>query len=118
MVDTSISVNGDTLAGLPELVRFDAADQRKIPSPGTMRAIKAETGRSWDELVGEAAETADRFQTMIWIKLRRDFPALRWADCAEIEIEIDQEAGPAMDPTKLADSLGSVSSPGSAGSGG
>lgn len=118
MVDTA-SVNGDTRQELPDLVRIDALDQRKIPSPGTMRAIKAETGRSWDELVGEHADTADRFQTMIWIKLRREIPDLRWDDCAEIEIEIDEgTVAAALDPTRLAGSPGSDSSPASVGSGG
>lgn len=87
----------------------------RVPSPGTQRALKAETGKSFDDLVGPDADGADRFQTFIWAKLRRSTPGLRWADCAEIEIEIDENAIPTVDPTER---VASTSSPASVGSGG
>jgi hypothetical protein len=38
------------------------------------------------------ADATDRFQTMIWMKLRREIPDLRWEECAEIDIVIDEGA--------------------------
>lgn len=81
---------------LPELVVFNASESRRVPAPGTMRALKAETGRSWDELMGEDADAADRFQTMIWMKLRREHPGLRWDDCAEVAVEISDDVDPTL----------------------
>jgi len=100
----------------PAVVKFDATEARRVPSPGTMRALKAETGRGWDELMGGDADPADRFQTMIWMKLRREIPGLTWTDCAEIESEISDET--TVDPTQLVRPGASVTSPDSAVSGG
>jgi hypothetical protein len=113
MVDTSIvSSNGQTRV-LPELIRLTAAESQRIPSPGTQRALKAETGRPWDQLVGPDADSADRIQTMIWIQLRRTIPDLHWDECADIDVQIEDGALD-VDPTQLA---GSASSPRSAGFG-
>lgn len=101
---------------LPELVVFSAAESRRIPSPGTMRALKAETGRNWDEFMGDRADSADRFQTMIWMKLRRSHPGLRWEQCGDIEIEI--EDSDVVGPPSAPGPVSSVTLPGSAASGG
>jgi len=98
---------------LPESVRIGNAEQHRIPSPGTQRALKAETGRGWDEMVGPDAESADRIQTMIWIHLRRQIPGLRWDECDEVTIEIEEDAVPAH-PSLLS---ASAPLPRSAGSG-
>jgi hypothetical protein len=115
MVETAISsVNGDTVRRqLPEMIRLTAAESQRIPSPGTQRALKAQTGQTWDKLVGPDADSADRVQTMIWIQLRRTYPDLRWDECDEIDVQIEEGALD-VDPTSLG---GSVSSPLSAGSG-
>ena len=119
MVDTvelSTTVNGDVTSTheLPALVHLAAEEARRIPSPGTQRALKAETGRAFDELCGPDADSADRFQTLIWMKLRRSIPGLRWDECADVDVQIDEDVV-AVDPTRLA---GSAISPPSAGSGG
>jgi hypothetical protein len=118
MVDTA-SVNGasadvalNVRPELPELIHLEAAEARRIPAPGTQRALKAETGRTFDELVGANADGADRIQTLIWMKLRRQFPGLRWADCDDVDVEVEEGALP--DPTSL---VVSASSPPSADSG-
>jgi hypothetical protein len=113
VVDTSLSSNGQART-LPSLIQLTAAESQRIPSPGTQRALKAETGRAWDVLVGPDADSADRIQTMIWIQLRRTIPDLHWDECADIDVQIDEGVLASMDPTKL---VGSVSSPPSAGSG-
>jgi hypothetical protein len=119
MVDT-IAVNGEAeqraelpAAELPELLELSTAEARRIPSPGAQRALKAETGRSYDQLCGPEADGADRIQTLIWMKLRREHPGLRWEACAEVTVQVEEGALD-VDPTKLA---ASVSSPPSADSG-
>lgn len=111
---TETSNNGTTPMALPEFLVLTTSDSQRVPSPGTQRALKAETGHSWEELMGEGGDSADRFQTIIWTRLRKDHPGLRWEDCAEVEIQlVEDEVGP--DP--LAGALTANSQP-SAGSGG
>lgn len=105
MVDT---MNGQRT--LPTVIHLNTDEARRVPSPGTQRALKAQTGRGFDELM--AGDSADRFQTQIWIKLRRDFPDLEWADCEDVELVID-DAVAANPPS----GSGSTTSPSSAGSG-
>jgi hypothetical protein len=119
MVDT-ISVNGDTDTPaeteprqLPELIHIAAAEAGRIPSPGTQRALKAETGKTFDEMAGPDADGADRIQTLIWMKLRRTYPGLRWDECADVDVQIEEGALD-LDPTKL---VASASSPPSVDSG-
>ena len=125
MVDTEMSTNGAPDLGtreipqppspfvLPALIHVSGAEMGRVPSPGTQRALKAQTGKSFDQLCGSAADGADRIQTLIWMKLRRDFPGLQWADCDDVEVQIEEGYGD-VDPTSL---VGSVSLPPSADSG-
>src|SRR5262245_10690283 len=119
MVNTdtmTASTNGEQHrppADLPEIVTLTNEESRRIPSPGAQRAVKAETGRSYEQLCGQEAAGADRTQTLVWMKLRRRWPELRWSDCAEVSIQVDDELVP-VDPTKLA---ASAPSPPSAASG-
>jgi hypothetical protein len=113
MVDTA-TVNGNEVVErqLPESIHLEAVEARRIPSPGTQRDLKAQTGHTFDQLCGADADGADRLQTLIWIKLRREFPGLRWADCADVDVEVDE--GMLPDPTSL---VASASSPPSVDSG-
>jgi len=115
MVDTNVVTNGEsaTSVALPDIIEITTAEASRIPSPGAQRALKAETGRSFDELCGANADGADRTQTMIWMKLRRDRPGLRWGDCDEVTVQVDGGVLD-VDPTKL---VASVISPPSADSG-
>lgn len=113
MTDNGDEATLDEHETLPELLYLTADEARRIPSPGAQRALKAETGRSYDQMCGPNAESADRFQTLIWMKLRRDHPGLKWADCEDVGVQVEDGAVP-VDPTKLA---GSVPSPPSAGTG-
>jgi len=112
-----MTTNGDARVRpvLPELLHLNAEDARRIPSPGTQRALKAETGQTYDQLCGPEADSADRIQTMIWMRLRRDHPGLRWDDCEDVEVQIEEGADLTVDPTNLA---ASGSLPPSAASGG
>jgi len=101
-------------APLPESVTIPLAELQAFPSPGTQRALKAETGRDYMAMVGPAADSADRTQTQIWVHLRKSVPGLAWADCEEISLQFPDGEAAAVDPTVLA-SFGP--SPGSAASG-
>jgi hypothetical protein len=118
MVDTDIVTNGEAPAAagweLPDIVELTAAEARRIPSPGAQRALKAETGKAFDQLAGPEADGADRIQTLIWLKLRRQYPGLAWAACEDVTVQVEEGALDAVDPTKLA---ASETSPPSAGSG-
>lgn len=114
---STLTTNGDAPPVprvLPELVAITATEARRIPSPGAQRALRAETGRGFDELCGPEADGADRIQTLVWMKLRRDIPDLRWGECDEVSVQVEEGALEAADPTRLAVS---ETLPGSAGSG-
>jgi hypothetical protein len=104
MVDTTDSVvsqNGDRRLSLPEVVSLTLAEMQQFPSPGTQRALKAETGQDYMALVGPKADSADRTQTQIWTHLRKQFPGLRWDECDDVTLQIADEDVKALDPTKL-----------------
>lgn len=91
---------------LPELVEISTAEARRIPSPGAQRELKAQTGRGFDELCGPGADGADRTQTLVWMKLRRTYPGLKWEECSEVTVQVEDGALD-VDPTKLVDSASS-----------
>ena len=101
---------------VPEAVRLPANTVPRF-TPNQIRALKAETGRSFTELMdGENGDgdDGDRWQLMVWLQLRRQGLLVSWADCANVGIDVDtDEAEP--DPTSGGPS---TSSPPSAGSGG
>lgn len=99
---------------LPAVVRIPAGDANRIPSPGTQRLLRAQTGRDFQDFMAVDGDSADRFQTLIWIHLRRDIPDLTWAECADVDVIIDDTAS-RPDPTSLPVS---TTSPSSADSGG
>lgn len=66
-------------------------------TPNEMRRLKAETGRPLSELASETADEADRLQTMVWLRLRRDGLEVRWDECGDVALEVEE---PAPDPTR------------------
>lgn len=82
-------------------------------SANQMRRLKAETGRTMDELMGEAASDEDRVQTFVWFELRRQGFEATWNQAGDVEVEFQQDDQP--DPTNAEPS---TNSPGSAVSGG
>lgn len=95
------------LEPVPEFVEMTSAELQRFPSPGTQRALKAETGRDYMALVGPDADSADRTQTQVWAFLRRRIPGLRWADCEEVGMAVvDAGALPVLDPTRPVSSTG------------
>ena len=97
------SSNGDRRLSLPDVVTLTKADVAQFPSPGTQRALKAQTGRDFLAMVGPDADSADRTQTQIWTFLRKQIPDLRWDECDEVALAISDEDMTSLDPTKLDD---------------
>jgi hypothetical protein len=108
MVDTATvsSGNGERPPPvLPDTVTITIAEMQGFPSPGTQRALKAETGRDYMELVGPKADSADRTQTQIWTHLRRTIRDVRWEDCSEISMLLADAGAAAVDPSLFANSV-------------
>ena len=95
---------------VPEVVVLspDAVSLRLTPNE--MRQVADATGKPLDGLLGEEAEMADRLQTIVWVKLRREGHDLTWVEAGDIIVEFA-----AVDPTSGGPS---TSSPDSADSGG
>jgi hypothetical protein len=113
MADTPVNDNGstavaelpvppDTRLPLPEFVTVTNREMQQFPSPGTQRALKAETGLDYMALIGPDADSADRTQTQVWQHLRKTVPGLRWDDCADVGLQLDD--GTAPDPFALGSS--------------
>ena len=99
-------------APLPDEVTIDTTNLELRMTPNQMRALKAETGRTLEELVGEGADDADRMQAMAWLELRRQGFDARWSAVGDVAVVVKSEA---PDPTSSGDS---TSSPRSAATGG
>lgn len=112
-MDTTSELTTATTNGrLPELVEVNAAEMRL--SPNELRALKATTGRTMEDLMGEDADEADRLQAMVWVELRRKGYAATWAEAGDVGIGFATSAAAKSDPTPTDTT---PSSPGSAGSG-
>jgi hypothetical protein len=96
---------------LPESITVTQSPDVHL-SPNQMRALKAETGKTLEELMGAEADEADRMQAMIWLELRRQGHDARWDQVGDVYVEFVPEP---PDPTRTDDS---ESSPPSAASGG
>ena len=86
---------------LPDVVTIPMHELQQFPSPGTQRALKAQTGRDYLDMVGPNGNSPDRTQTQVWTHLRKTIPGLRWDACEDVALQVDDEAV-VMDPTKLA----------------
>ena len=80
---------------LPESVTVSQTPDLRM-TPNQMRALKAETGRTLEELMGEGADDADRLQAMVWLELRRQGYHAEWDAIGDVGIEIKAEPS---DPT-------------------
>jgi hypothetical protein len=78
-------------------VRIDATSLRMRPAD--MRQLTKATGRTYEQLLG-SEETADKFQAMAFIELRRRHPETDadqlWSMAGDVEIEMGTEP---PDPT-------------------
>jgi len=95
---------------LPDFVEVSQNPDLRM-SPNLIRALKAETGKTLDELLGESADEADRIQTIVWLQLRRQGFDVRWGEVGDVALEYVEEPA---DPTN---GEPSTSSPASAASG-
>jgi len=95
---------------LPETITITGQPDVRM-TPNQMRALKAETGHTLEELMGDTADDADRMQTLVWLELRRHGHNARWSEVGDVGVEFQSEP---PDPTT---SGGSPSLPDSAATG-
>jgi len=95
---------------LPDVVTLTSVAPRF--SANELRMLKAQTGRTMEDLLGPGAEDADRWQTMAWLELRRAGHDVSWQDAGDVQVAVVDET---PDPTNGGPS---TSSPGSAATGG
>lgn len=98
---------------LPEEIVVDTANLAIRMTPNELRALKAETGRSMEDLMGEGAEMADRLQAISWLRLRREGYAVSWAEAGDVGVRFETSEAKPPDPTSgdtSATSPGSVTS--------
>ena len=73
-------------------VRIDVTALRMAPS--VMRLLSHTTGRSMEQLL-QSEESADKFQAMAFVELRRRHPELDgdqlWAAAGDVEVELVNE---------------------------
>ena len=91
----------ERLVTLPTSVEANPNDLRL--SPNELRALKAETGRTMQDLMGEDADDADRMQAIVWIELRRRGFDASWNDAGDVAIAFTT---PEPDPTSGSTSTG------------
>ena len=65
-------------------------------SPNEMRLLKAQTGRTLGELLGEKGDDADRIQTLVWLELRRLGHAIDWEAAGDVNVAFEKDE---PDPT-------------------
>ena len=76
---------------LPESVEVTQNPDLRM-TPNQMRALKAETGKTLDELIGEEADEADRLQAIVWLELRRRGHDAHWDQIGDVAVEFKEEA--------------------------
>ena len=80
---------------LPETIRT-----RQSLTPNEMRALKAATGRTLDDLLGGEAEdmdrAPDRIQSLVWCALRRAGHDVTWDQAGDVAPDMTDEP---VDPT-------------------
>lgn len=115
MAETDHAVTPLRREPLPTVVNVDPQNMAATTrlAPNELRALKQQTGKTMNELLGEDADDADRMQTLVWLRIRRDHGRtdVTWNECGDVEVGFEAAA---VDPTSAP---GETSSPPSAGTG-
>ena len=64
--------------------------------PNEMRVLKAQTGRTLQELLGPEGDEEDRLQLLIWLELRRQGFEPSWEEAGDVAVTVEQKPA---DPT-------------------
>jgi hypothetical protein len=91
---------------LPETIRITANTAPRV-TPNQMRLLRAETGKTMEEVFGDKASEEDRLQAVIWLELRRQGYNASWDDAGDVGFEPVDEP---PDPTSTGNSTGSLRS--------
>lgn len=87
---------------LPESITIANPNDLRV-SPNELRALKAVTGRSMSDLMGEDADDADRMQAIVWLELRRLGYLPAWDEVGDVAIAFGETT---PDPTPTDTSSG------------
>ena len=88
------------LKPLPTSVSVSQAGDFRM-TPNEMRELKAATGKTLTDLMGDEGEDADRVQALIWLQLRRDGYEPSWEQAGDVSVIYEGEVA---DPTSAAPS--------------
>jgi hypothetical protein len=72
---------------LPDFVRVGGIGDVRL-SPNEVRMLRAATGKTMTNLLGDDADDADKLQATVWLTLRRDGYSPTWDDCGDIQISM------------------------------
>jgi len=97
-------VEESDLKTLPTQITVDAAPGSISFTPNELRLLKAATGRTMTDLMGENGEDADKMQAVVWIELRRRGHSPSWEDAGDVAIAFE---APVSDPSQIATSTAS-----------
>lgn len=86
-----------TTGPLPTHIAIANANDVRM-SPNELRVLKAVTGRTMTDLMGEEADDADRLQAIVWLELRRRGHLPSWEDAGDVAISFGGET--ISDPSK------------------
>jgi hypothetical protein len=83
---------------LPTHISVAGAEDLRV-TPNELRMLKAVTGKTMTDLMGEEADDADRMQAVVWLELRRRGYTPAWEDAGDVAISFTGETPPS-DPTR------------------
>ena len=85
---------------LPAEVEIDLSSPMVPHTSAEITMLKVMTGKRYQELVGEGADDGERFQVMVWLRLRRLGFQPTWAEAGDVVIKW---VNVPEDPTNAAD---------------
>ena len=105
----------EPVRALPERLPTEVTVSQKPDvrfSPNQMRQLKAETGQTMNDLMGEGATEENRMQGLVWLELKRLGYDPSWDEAGDVVVKFEADE---PDPTSAAPL---TTSPDSAGFGG
>jgi len=93
---------------LPQVMQLTPDNVSLRLTPNEMRVVGEATGQPLEDLLGETADMADRTQTIVWAKLRREGHDVSWEQAGDVVVEFvtpdPTSGGPSTSSPPSADS--------------
>jgi hypothetical protein len=80
---------------LPEQLTISGTPDLRM-TPNQIRALKAATGKTLEQLMGPQADDGDRMQAIAWLELRRLGFEVDWEEAGDVPLQFETEE---PDPT-------------------